>query len=191
MLLVVGCSTPGMKMLTDKRYAPRPASYPIELYQGSVQTPHEEIAKLDSRGVELLTTETRKALVEDLRERARRLGADAVTNVTMLVRPERGWVLDPQTPFRSWRQGWGDVTFLRGTAIRFKPLLIETGEPGVRGERFDFAEGERPRIKRDSSAESEAELEIQKSTDESGRRVWSSRRAKPAKAKLPTVEPGN
>jgi len=185
--VVTSCASPRMKMLTDKRYAPRPASFPVVLYQGSVETPHEEIAILDSRGVEELTTATRKLLVEDLQARAAQVGADAVTNVTLLIRPQRGWIVDPQTPFRSWRQGWTDIHFLRGQAIRFKPLMIETGDSGSTAERFDYAEGERPAIRKDSKPE----LEIYPVTDRSGRKGWASRRAKPTKPKLPTVEKGN
>ena len=183
-LLATGCSTPGVEMLTEKHYAPRAASYPVELYQGTVETPHDEIAKLDSVGVEFVTTDTRALLVEDLRVRARRLGADAVTNVAMLMRPERGWISDPQTPFRSWRQGWTDLHFLRGTAVRFKPLTIETGEPGAAGQRFDWAAGERPAVETESSPA------LEQSTDATGRKVWTLRQPKPTKPKLPTVEPG-
>jgi len=176
-----GCSQPRMKVLTEKHYAPRPDSYPVELYQGSLETPHEDIAIIDSRGVEFLTSDTRKTLVDDLRARARGLGADAVTNVTMLIRPERGWVLDPQTPFRSWRQGWADVSFLRGTAIRFKPLMIETGDTSATGEVFDFAEGERPRLQQESP-----DLAVEQSTDRQGRTVWTGRRARTS---LPPRQP--
>ena len=181
----VGCGTaPRTQMLTDKRYQARPASYPIELYESGVQTPHEQIAIVDSIGVEQLTTETRTVLVESLRARARDVGADAVIEVVMLIRPERGWVPDPQTPFRSWRQGWRDLHFLRGRAIRFKPLLIETGEAG--GARFDFGEGERPVVQ----SELKPELEIRKVTDRYGRRGYVTRPVRPAKPKLPVIEMG-
>lgn len=180
----LGCAGPRMMWLTEKRYSPRSASHPIDLYEGEVQTAHEEIAIIDSVAVELLTTETRKTLVEDLRARAREVGADAVMNVSMLTRADRGWIPDPQTPFRSWRQGWTDLHFLRGRAIRFRPLLVESGGGAVVGEPFDWAEGEQPT----RQAETKPDLEIYEVKDRFGRRGYASR---PVKPKRPTIETGN
>jgi len=187
--LALGCGTsPRMKLLTDKQYPPRPANQTIELYQRGVETPHEVIAIIDSRTVDQLTTDTRKRLVEDLRERARRLGADAVINISLLIIAERGWIVDPQTPFHSWRQGWTDLHFLRGQAIRFKPLMIETGDAMVAdGERFDFGEGEKPTIQ---AAPAKSELEVYRTRDAQGRPGWGTRRATPSKPKTPTLETG-
>lgn len=185
-LIAAGCA-PRMKTLTDKRYSPRPPSYQIALYQGSLDAPHEKIAYIDSRGTEELTTETRKMLVEDLRARARRLGADAVINVALLIRPERGWVPDPQTPFRSWRQGWRDIHFLRGQAIRFKPLLIETGETSPTAQRYDFPQGERSAAKGDAISDRESAP----ANDPSKRGVPPTQHTQPAKPKTPSVEVGD
>jgi len=185
MIVATGCA-PRMKMLIEKRYPPRSPLQQIELYQGDVDTPHEDIAIIDSVAVDELTTDTRKQLVEDLRERARRLGGDAVTNVTMLLIPERGTVVDPQTPFRSWRQGWRELHILRGRAARFRPLLIETDGAAKPGEQFNFGPGEQPTVK--SSAANP--LDIYPTTDASGRKGWASRRGQPQKPRLPTVERG-
>lgn len=143
-LLAVGCDRARMQYLTDRRYEPRPLSHSIDLYQGKLDVPHEEIAWLDTGGVALsegetaLSTDTRRVLIAELKERARQVGGDAVIEVTMLERPQRGWVRDPSTPFRSFRQGWTDFYFLRGKAVRFKAPLIETGE--ARG--LEFTENE-------------------------------------------------
>lgn len=186
-ILATAACEPRYRMLTEKHYPPRPRDYPIELYATDVQTPHERIAILDSREVDRLTTATRKMLIEDLRMRARKFGADAVTNVVLLTKSVRGWVPDPQTPFRSWRQGWRDHYFLRGYAIRFKPLMIETGESGPAGARFDFAEGEKPA----ATGRAESELEIYETTDRFGRKGYASRRARPVKPRLPAIELGD
>jgi len=190
-LVLAGCATaPRYKMLTDKRYPPRPSSYPIELYATGLRTPHEEIAIIDSVGFDKLTSATRKAMVEDLRARARNLGADAVKDVRMLISPQRGWVLDPQTPFRSWRQGWRDVYFLRGRAVRFKPLLVESGKSIVAGEKFNYAEGERPKIETEKEKKKD-DLEIYEIVDRRGRRGFASRSKQPKKLKLPSIEIGD
>ena len=185
-MVATGCA-PRMKMLTEKRYPERSPLQQIELYQGDVDTPHEDIAIIDSVAVDGLTTDTRKQMVEDLRERARRLGGDAVTNVTLLIVPERGWVVDPQTPFHSWRQGWRELNILRGRAVRFRPLLIETDGAAKPGEQFNFGPGEQPTVKPGSKTD----LEIYATTDASGRNGWASRPAQPPKPRLPTVERGN
>jgi len=179
----VGCG-PRAMMLTDKQYAPRPSGQQIELFEGGISMPHEAIAIVDSVSVDELTTGTRKKMVEDLRARARKLGADAVINVKMLVAPERGWVLDPQTPFRSWKQGWTDSYFLRGHVVRFRPVLLETGEMvSSIGQRFDSGDGAQ-------AATPDKDLEIRPIVDKQGRRGWSSRRAAPSKPKVPTIESG-
>jgi hypothetical protein len=184
-IVAAGCTTPRMQRLTTKQYTPRPASYPIDLYAGDVETPHDDIALLDSIHVGELTTASRTALVDDMRARARKLGADAVTEVVMLIAPQRGWVLDPQTPFRSWRQGWRDTYFLRGRAIRFKPLRIEDGDHAIEGVRFDFAEGERPAIEEE---ETEPQVEVYEFTDRFGRRGFATRRIEPGERKEMKVD---
>ncbi|MCX8035633.1 MAG: hypothetical protein N3D11_01000 [Candidatus Sumerlaeia bacterium] len=181
-LAASGCQ-PRMKMLTDRTYPPTSPLQQIELYQGDVLTPYEEIAILDSIKVEALTSETQKVLVNDLRERARRLGADAVIHVSMLIAPDRNFVLDPQTPFRSYRQGWTDLYFLRGKAIRYRPALMETDSDT--GGELSFAEGERPDLK----PQSPPELEVRESRDAAGRTVWTAKR-KEIRPKLPTVDEG-
>jgi hypothetical protein len=178
-LVLAGCARPRMELLTDKDYPPRPPSFEMPLYEGEVQTPHEVIAYLDSAWVEDVTTSTKTLMIEDLQKRARRVGADAVMNVRMLTGSVRGWVPDPQTPFRSFRQGWKDRYFLRGEAVRFKPLLIETGEDPVVGDPFLFGEGERPQS---WSQSPDDELEVYETIDEQGRRGFASRKKSPTPA---------
>jgi uncharacterized protein YbjQ (UPF0145 family) len=78
-----------------------------------------KIAYVQSIGAADKETETVRAQLRDLREKAREVGGEAVVNVQQLSDRIRGYVRDERVPFRAYEQGTAQRYFLRGTAIRF------------------------------------------------------------------------
>jgi len=76
-------------LLADQIFPSQPEKHPIEIFTAGVARPHVEIARIDvsERPVHNLSLKghSTEAAVEQLRIRARQLGADAVKNVTIGV----------------------------------------------------------------------------------------------------------
>ena len=113
------CARPTVKRLTDERYPRKTASEEIELYIGGYDGAHEVIAELNSISLPEKDDLAKSRQIDYLKKRARELGADAIEDIRLLPREVRGYVLDENVPFRSWKQGVYYVYFLRGTAIRY------------------------------------------------------------------------
>jgi hypothetical protein len=126
----LGCSTgPRMKWLTEERYPPRPSIYPIEIFAGQVQRPHREIALIESRAYDIDDVYTREAQLEQLQEKARELGADAVDNLRILAKRVHGYTIDERAPAPAFKQGEYPLFFMRGRAIIYEASL-DLIEPG-------------------------------------------------------------
>jgi hypothetical protein len=132
-----GCSTgPRMVWLTSERYPPRPSIYPIEVFAGRVQRPHREIALIESVAYDIDDVYTREAQLEQLQEKARELGADAVDNVRILAKLVKGYTIDERAPAPAVKQGQYPLFFMRGRAIIYEASLdlVAPGEsPGQAG----------------------------------------------------------
>jgi len=81
-LCLLGC-TPATRVvrLSPTEYEPRPEEYPIRFYRESLpECPYEEIGIVTSRQRHILIS--MDAVAESLREKARRLGGDAVIRLS-------------------------------------------------------------------------------------------------------------
>ncbi len=123
-MLVVGCGGPRLRWLTEQRPAPLPDHIPVEVYVGSIQPAPDRIAIIETSATPHADETSRRAQLEELKQRARRVGANAIEDVRILTKEIQGFTLDERTPFFSWRQGRYPLYFMRGTAI-----VIEELEP--------------------------------------------------------------
>jgi uncharacterized protein YbjQ (UPF0145 family) len=124
--LLSSCNTGTVKKLKWETRPPREGSAGIELFVGQVQRPYEEIAILQSRYYENQSKENKTKMLADMRNLARRVGADAVMDVHILPKRFQGMVADEKVPFPAWKQGADYTYFMRGTAIVFKEDTVTT-----------------------------------------------------------------
>lgn len=117
--LALGCGTKRVHYLTEERFAPNPAPEEVMVLRSVGDRPHLQIARLDSYTDPAKSNSVREAQLQDLRERAARLGADGLVEVRHLEERHRGMVADPAVPFYAWMPGGQSRYFLRATAIRF------------------------------------------------------------------------
>ena len=129
--LLAACAGPRAKRLDARRYPPRPSIYPIEIFVGQVIEPHREIAILESGAYSADVDSARLGQIEELKKKARRLGADAVQDVRVLPKKVKGYTIDERTPFPSWKQGDYSLYFMRGTAIIYESSLPGAVTDGV------------------------------------------------------------
>lgn len=124
LILTAACATgPRMKRLTENEFPPRPSMYPIEIFAGEVQRPHVEIAIIESRAYEIDDPLTREAQLEQMRETARELGADAVDSLRILAKQVHGYTIDERAPAPAFKQGEYPKFFMRGRALIYQASL--------------------------------------------------------------------
>ncbi len=127
--LLVGCGGPRQKMLDTAEHRRRPANYPVDIYEGKVIESNREIAIIDSTAYGVNPNDdvkTRDKQLDELRTKARTIGADAVHDIRILTKRIEGYTIDERTPFPSWKQGEYPLYFIRGTAIAYA-----SGLPGA------------------------------------------------------------
>lgn len=122
--LTLACATgPRMLRLTNQKFPPRPSMYPIEIFAGKVQRPHVEIAIIESYAYDIDDPLTREAQLEQLRETARELGADAVDSLRILAKQVDGYTMDERAPAPAFKQGEYPMFFMRGRALVYQSSL--------------------------------------------------------------------
>lgn len=132
LLLAAGCGGVRMKWLTEERPAPLPDHAPVEIYVGRIEPSPIQIAIIETTASPYNDEQARREQLEQLRRRARRVGANAVQDTRILAKDVRGFTLDERTPFFSWRQGRYALYFMRGTAVvtdPAEPFNLEEIEP--------------------------------------------------------------
>lgn len=122
-LVSMACGGPRSLRLDPTLYPRRPRIYPIEIYDGEVDQPHREIEIIESSASTGDDDRTRVEQVEELRRHARRVGADALENIRILVKEVKGYSFDERTPFPAWKQGEFPLYFMRATAIIYESSL--------------------------------------------------------------------
>jgi hypothetical protein len=120
--LLAGCGLHARRVdvrLAEGNFPPRPATAEVELWVGETDLPKIPIAIISSSRTAERSAEAREAQVEELRQRARDLGAHAVENLRVETAEVNGIVADPRTPFTAFKQGEFDLHFVRGTAVYY------------------------------------------------------------------------
>lgn len=118
-LVIAGCSNRRTYRLASEKFPPTPADQEVRLFVNEVREPHVKIAMVQTFASRSRENDVTRDQLQELNDRARALGADAVVNVRVLRNRVDGYVVDERVPFRSYRQGRNELYFLRGTAIRF------------------------------------------------------------------------
>lgn len=118
-LLLAACTTDRVFWLTEDRYPALPPNSEVRLFSAELNRPHVRIALVQSFADPRRSQEVRRRQIDDLRRRARSVGADAVMEIRLLRNRVRGPVTDEAVPFPAVRQGRYETFFLRGVAIRF------------------------------------------------------------------------
>lgn len=114
---LIGCAAADYKLLTDEKFPAKPKNYEVELFLGEIDRPHKTIAIVQSKSYDNKFEATKSRQLDEVKETAAKLGADAVQKVRMLENKAKGFVADNQTPFSSWKQGKYNLYFIRGEAI--------------------------------------------------------------------------
>ncbi len=164
MVSLAACGGRKVHRLTDEKFPATPANEDVKLYINNVQRPHIEVAYVQSFTSSAKSSDTRRAQLKELRDRARRLGAHAVMDVRQLKAKSRGVVPDERAPLPLFsRQGEGTMYMLRGTAVRF--VEVEPTESVAGGEAAteqiaisDASIGDIPEIE---TADPDAELDAE------------------------------
>lgn len=128
----VACGGPQMKLLTEQPLRPLDRNAKIEIFIGEIKPPYQEVAIIESDAYSFVDNEKKKLQVDQLREKARGLGANAVQNVHILTKRVKGYTIDERVPFTAWQQGEYELYLMRGTAIRVpesEPTTVEEARP--------------------------------------------------------------
>lgn len=118
LLALVGCGGASVQpMVPDDAFPPaKSEDYNMRCFKNTVARAHRDIAWIDSTAQSDRGEQAWEAQLEELREAAREIGADAVHNVTVLRLKARGATIDRSVPFTAIKQDRYDLYFLRGTA---------------------------------------------------------------------------
>lgn len=135
---LAGCGGPRTFMVGDETFKRRPPVYPVDVYVGEVVETNRKIAIVESTAYPADDEPTRLKQIEEMKSRARVLGADAIEDLRVLTKRVRGFTVDERTPFLAWKQGEFPLYFMRGTAIAY-----ESGIPGRIGAGVGYTDEER------------------------------------------------
>lgn len=114
----------GVSRKVDVRLYPRnfpelPPGQDVEMWVGETTRSKIPIAIISSQRTAERSRGAREAQFEELKERARRIGADGIENLRVETATVRGFVADPRVPFTAFKQGDFELYFVRGTAVRY------------------------------------------------------------------------
>jgi hypothetical protein len=127
-LVAAACAGPRTKWLTEEHPAPLPPGTHVDVYVGTLSPPFQPIAIIETDAVAEETDATRDAQLEELRNKARRVGANAIQNVEILKKRIKGMTPDEKVPFKAWKQGQYNLIFMRGMAIKIAERAPRTPE---------------------------------------------------------------
>ncbi|MCL5271315.1 MAG: hypothetical protein M1457_12375 [bacterium] len=132
MLIVAGCGGARMKHLSDQQYARLAADDKVDVYVGSLDLPSQPVAVIESDAYAYVDDAVRQRQIDQLKSRARALGANTIQDVRILAKHVRGYTADERVPFAAWKQGQYELYFMRGTACRVaevEPRRFDDLEP--------------------------------------------------------------
>jgi hypothetical protein len=115
---MTGCGGPRMKMISDQHFKRLAADERVDVYVGKIEPPFTEIAIIDSQAFPYVDDAIKLRMIDDLKRRARRLGANTLDDVRILAKDINGFTVDERVPFTAWKQGAYSLYFMRATALR-------------------------------------------------------------------------
>ncbi|MDO8944274.1 MAG: hypothetical protein Q7U75_13930 [Desulfobacterales bacterium] len=131
-LLIAACGGPQMKKLSRQRFKALDINDKVDVFIGEIKPPYQEVAIIETDASSFVDNDVKKKQIEQLKIKARRLGANVVQNVHILSKRVRGYTIDERVPFTAWQQGQYELYFMRGMAIRVpetEPLNLAEARP--------------------------------------------------------------
>ena len=118
--LLCACGRPHVQQIGGAQFPARPRNAPVEVVENTLARVYEPVAVIDSNQYRGDDPTSKTAMTENLRRRARKVGADAVHKVRVLEVSKRGAIHDPVVPIPgAWVQGDYKEYFMRGEAVRY------------------------------------------------------------------------
>ncbi|MCE5230914.1 hypothetical protein LLG95_15155 [bacterium] len=118
MFLAAACAGPRTKWLVTEHPAPLPPNTKVDVYVGTIDPPYQQIAWIETGAVAQETDQARVDQLEELRTKAREVGANAIQDVKILQKRVKSMTPDERVPFKAWQQGRYNLYFMRGMAIK-------------------------------------------------------------------------
>lgn len=135
-LTLAGCSRGAtVHPFSLYEYESKPRSFDMPAHFREIEQLYVPIALIDSAPREVVNDQAREEMLKEIKEAARKMGADAIHKVQFVKGSNAGYIPDPATPFPSLKQGSLDETYLRGEAVKFP----DPNRPTV--QRFQAARG--------------------------------------------------
>jgi hypothetical protein len=107
-----------MQMISDQQFQRLPADERVDVYVGEIEPPFTEVAIIDSEAFPYVDDAIKLRMIDDLKRRARRLGANTLHEARILAKDINGFTVDEKVPFTAWKQGAYSLYFMRATALR-------------------------------------------------------------------------
>ena len=114
------CWSSRVHSLTDTKYPRKGNNDSIEMVVGKYSKAYESIAIIDSNTYSTKDDNNKRKMLDDIKKRGLKLGADAVQDIRILPVKVQGVVFDEGVPVTgAWKQGRYNLYFMRGEAIKF------------------------------------------------------------------------
>jgi hypothetical protein len=121
-----------MKQFLSQPLNPLPANTKIDAYMDKVNPPYIEVAVIESDAFAFVDDGIKLKQLEQLKKKARQLGANTVQEVHMLAKHVQGYTIDERVPFSALQQGKYELYFLRAQAVKTPepaPASLEAARP--------------------------------------------------------------
>ena len=115
---MTACGGTRVMHLGESRFKPLDSDVPVTVYVGQPDYAYDELAIVDSTAVAYVDEDVKREQLEELKREARKVGGNLVLDVRILQKRMRGFTIDEQVPFKSWKQGEYRLYFMRGVAAR-------------------------------------------------------------------------
>lgn len=122
-LVAVGCGGPQVKSLLEERLDPLARDAKVDVYVGKINPPYIEVAIIESSSNPFVDDGIKMQQIEQLKQKARKLGANTIQDVHILAKHIEGYTMDERVPFTAWQQGKYNLYFMRGMAVKVPDAL--------------------------------------------------------------------
>jgi hypothetical protein len=131
-LATFACAGPRTFMVTHDAQAPLEPDDRVDVYVGTLDPPCVAIAQIDSSAYPYVTDAIKDRQLEELRRKARALGANALDQARVLTMQVRGMTAEENASISVWKQERYQLYFMRARALRRvpdEPSSLEEARP--------------------------------------------------------------